>query len=80
MNIIQQAYKLLYNKELDKKAAIKYSGKFKPYNANVHITKYELIFNLSKTWKEIDEQIKIGLIQHLLMLLEKYLLLKLGMF
>ena len=71
MNLVNKAYKLLYNKELDKKAAIKYSGKFRPYNANVHITRYELIFNLSKTWKDVDEQIKIGLIQHLLMKIYK---------
>lgn len=70
--LIKTAFQKLYpSKTLTKKTSIKYSGKFKPYNANVMITPYELIFNFSKEWKDIDEQIKIGLIQHLLMKIYK---------
>ena len=66
--IIKQAFQDLYpTKILNKEVSIKYSGKFKPYNANVHITPTKLTFNLSKEWKQVDNQIKTGLIQHLLM-------------
>ena len=68
MSLIKEAFQTLYpSKILNKKTSMKYSGKFKPYNANVHITPNELIFNLSRKWKDVDSQIKMGLIQHLLM-------------
>jgi predicted metal-dependent hydrolase len=69
MNIIQEAFQKIYpDKTLNYTVSIKYSGRFKAYNANVQINKYtnNLIFNLSKTWKPINREIKIGLIQSLL--------------
>lgn len=45
---------------------VKYSGKFKLYNANVTRTPFSLNFKLSKAWRKIDDKIKIGLIQSLL--------------
>jgi hypothetical protein len=71
MGIVEQSFKLLYEAELEKSAFVKYSGKFKPYNANVRITPDRLVFNLSREWKQVDEQIKIGLIQSLLMKIYK---------
>lgn len=68
MNLPQKAFnqlfpeKPLHNYEFK----VKYSGKFKAYNANVKYTKNKFQFNLSKTWKSISEDIKIGLIQSLL--------------
>lgn len=69
MNIIQEAFQKLYpEKTLNYSTSIKFSGKFKPYNANVQINKLtkHLIFNLSKTWRPINKEIKMGLIQSLL--------------
>jgi hypothetical protein len=69
MNIIQEAFQNLYpDKSLNYSVSIKFSGKFKPYNANVQINKFtkHLQFNLSRTWKQISREIKIGLIQSLL--------------
>ena len=67
MHIIKQAFKELYpDKELDKEVSIKYSGKFKPYNANLKHSPAKLQFNLSKDWKTVSREIQIGLIQSLL--------------
>ncbi len=46
---------------------LNYSGKFKPYRANVRLRQNILTFSLSKTWKSISEEIQIGLIQELLL-------------
>ena len=69
MNLIQEAFQKLYSdKQLNYSVSIKYSGRFKPYNANVQINKFtrHLQFNLSKKWREVSREIKIGLIQSLL--------------
>lgn len=69
MNIIQEAFQQLYSdKQLNYSVSLKYSGKFKPYNANVQIDRFSkhLEFKLSKAWKQVSREIKIGLIQSLL--------------
>jgi hypothetical protein len=69
MNIIQEAFQKLYpDKTLNYSVSVKYSGKFKPYNANVQINKFakHLEFKLSRTWKQVSREIRIGLIQSLL--------------
>ena len=69
MNIIQEAFQKLYpDKTLNYSVSIKYSGRFKAYNANVQINKhtYHLVFNLSRSWRGINREIQIGLIQNLL--------------
>jgi len=72
MHIIRQAFQELYpDKELDKEVSIRYSGKFKPFNANVKISPYKLHFNLSREWRDVSREIKIGLIQSLLIRIYK---------
>jgi len=72
MNIIQESFKRLYpDRELDYEARIKYSNKFKPFNANIKLISNKITLNLSKKWKTIDREIKIGLIQELLIKLFK---------
>jgi len=69
MNIIQEAFQKLYpDKPLNYSVSIKYSGRFKAYNANIQINKFtrHLQFSLSKTWKQVSREIKIGLIQSLM--------------
>ena len=47
---------------------IKYTDKFKPYNANVKYNNNNTFqFNLSKKWKNVSKEIQIGLIQELLL-------------
>jgi len=45
---------------------LSYSGRFTPYNANVRADRYELEVRLSKEWKRADDDIVVGLIEHLL--------------
>jgi hypothetical protein len=64
--IIKKAFKELYpekNPEFD--AKIKYSKAFKGYNANVKYTKTTMEFRVSYNWKEVSDEIKIGLLQSL---------------
>ena len=65
--LIKEAFQQLYpEKELKYSVSLKYSRKFKPYNANVKLYGNNLIFNLSKDWKKISKEIQIGLIQELM--------------
>jgi len=65
--LIKEAFQELYpNKELKYNFYLKYSRKFKPYNANVRLHGNNLIFNLSRDWKRISHEIQIGLIQELM--------------
>ena len=66
-SLIKEAFQQLYpEKELKYFVSLKYSRKFKPYNANVKLHGNSLIFNLSKEWKKISKEIQIGLIQELM--------------
>lgn len=69
MNIAEQAFRELFHEKNinDYEFKIKYSGKFKGYNANVRYKLNSYTFNLSKKWKSISKEIKIGLIQNLLL-------------
>ncbi|MBI2559484.1 SprT-like domain-containing protein [Candidatus Woesearchaeota archaeon] len=65
--LIKEAFQQLYPyKEIKYNFSLKYSRKFKSYNANVKLYSNNLIFNLSKDWKKISKEIQIGLIQELL--------------
>ena len=66
-SLIIESFQQLYpEKELRYSVSLKYSRKFKPYNANVKLYGNNLIFNLSRDWKKISKEIQIGLIQELL--------------
>ncbi|MEM4397598.1 MAG: hypothetical protein QW757_03175 [Candidatus Woesearchaeota archaeon] len=64
--LIKKAFLDLYpNKEINFIATITYSRAFKGYNAKVKYTKNFMEFRLSYNWKNISDEIKIGLIQTL---------------
>ena len=68
-DIAKQAFCKLYpDKMFNYSATINYSGKFKGYNANVQLNKFnsEMVFNLSKKWQEVSNEIQIGLLQSLM--------------
>ena len=69
MKLAEQAFKELFpEKNLeDYSFKIKYTDKFKPYNANVRCTRNSLQFNLSKKWRTVSREIQIGLIQGLML-------------
>ena len=69
--LIISAYRELFNKPLPYQPKLFYSGKFKGYNANVAYSQRILEFHLSKKWKDVHDDIKIGLLQHLLVKLFK---------
>lgn len=64
--LVDKSFYELFNKDIEKKTVIKYSRAFKGYNANVKYTKEYMEFHLAYAWKEVSEDIKIGLIQSLL--------------
>jgi len=67
MKLAERAFKELYpDKELKHNLSLKYSAKFKAYNANVRVRGYELMFHMSKSWKSVSKEIQIGLMQELL--------------
>ena len=62
--IVEQAFSRLYPaKQFDFSVSLKYSGRFKGYNANAQLSGKKLVFSLAKQWRLIDKEIKIGLIQ-----------------
>ncbi len=66
--IIKKSFNELYlENKINFDAKIKYSRAFKGYNANVKYTrdKKNFEFRLSYKWKEVSDEIKIGLIQSL---------------
>lgn len=71
MNIATRAFRDLFPSRNMPQINIKYSGRFKDYNANVTMKKLgwtitKLEFNLSKKFLETEDELKIGIIQHLL--------------
>jgi hypothetical protein len=74
MDMIERAFRELYpEKEYNFSGKIKYSGKFRDYNANVRLNSFsrEIYFSLSKNWKSVSPDIKIGLLQELMIKLFK---------
>jgi len=66
--IVETAYLEMYpdSKLGDYLFSISYSAKFKGYNANVKKRGNNVSFFLSKKWKEINDDVKKGLIQSLM--------------
>ena len=68
MNLAEEAFHTLHpDKEPEYDFSIKYSNKFKPYNANIRKYRNKIELNLSKKWKTVSKEIQIGLIQSLLL-------------
>lgn len=67
MNIIEESFRNLYpEREFNYSCSLNYSGHFKPYNANIKYGFGRVELKLSREWKKIDREIKIGLIQSLM--------------
>ena len=65
---IKKAFAEIYpDRECNYEFNIFYSNRFNGYNANVKYTIYKMEFHLSKKWRQVDEDIRIGLIQSLLL-------------
>ncbi len=67
MNLIPQAYQQLYpNKEFSYNSEMEYNRRLSPFNGNIRLHHNTIKVNLNLQWKDIDDEIKIGLIQTLL--------------
>ena len=65
--IIQQSFEALFPRKPWKyDGEVKYSGKFRPYNAYVRMRGPSLIFSFSMSWREVSTDIQIGLLQTLM--------------
>lgn len=64
--IVHDSLKELFpEKNENRELIIKFSGKFRGFNANVKYTAKQITFSLGKDWLEVSDDIKKGLIQHL---------------
>lgn len=70
MDIVQKALQEL-GVEREFITSIKYSDHFKAYGANIRLYNNNIILKLSRSWKPISEEIRIGLAQELLVSLLK---------
>ncbi|MGV8168477.1 MAG: hypothetical protein ACP5N3_00305 [Candidatus Nanoarchaeia archaeon] len=65
--LAREAFSELFpGKEESRDIIVKYSAKFRGYNANVRYSSKEIVFSLSRDWLELSDELKKGLIQHLL--------------
>ena len=71
MKLLEQAYEELYQDEASRSLILKYSGRFKGYNANIRMTANEITVNASKQWRGVSPDIQKGLFQELLVRLFK---------
>jgi predicted metal-dependent hydrolase len=66
-HLITRAFKELYpDKEFTYGVSLKYSGKFSGFNGNIRFGNSKLEIRMSKQFKKVSEEIRIGLIQSLL--------------
>jgi len=64
--LAKEAYLGLYP-ECPYEFTLKYSAKFSDYNANVRYTNDRMNFSLSRKWKSVGKDIRIGLLQTLIL-------------
>jgi len=67
-SLVLEAHARLFPQEdLGRNVRVRFSGKFKPYNASVRWSQSELEFRLSRSWESVNKEILIGLFQELLL-------------
>ncbi|MFC1727978.1 SprT-like domain-containing protein [Nanoarchaeota archaeon] len=67
MDIIEKAFRELFpNRQFNYSTKVKYSDQFNDYGANISVSINSLQVKLSKKWYRVSNEIKIGLIQELL--------------
>lgn len=65
MEWLVEAHEELTDKPVPK-LTVRYSGRFKGYNANVRYGRGWMEFALARTWESVDTDIQKGVVQHLL--------------
>ncbi|MBN2880510.1 M48 family metallopeptidase [Candidatus Woesearchaeota archaeon] len=68
ITLVEKAFEALYpDSVLNRDVVVKYYKSFKGYNATVKYNSTKLEFHISHLWQDIGDEIKIGLIQVLLL-------------
>lgn len=68
MDLIQESFQRLFPEELFLyKTEIEYNRRLSPFNARILLQESKINLHLNLQWKDIDEEIKIGLVQTLLL-------------
>lgn len=70
MMLVERAFRDLFpEKEFLFTGVVRYSGRFRSFNANVHLNRFTrtITFNLSRKWRGVSEDIIIGLLQSLML-------------
>jgi len=68
MDLIKESFQRIFpEKSLTYKTEMEYNRRLSDFNANISLHKNKIKVNLNLQWKDIDPEIKIGLIQHLLL-------------
>lgn len=68
MNLLKESYRRLFpNKDFLYQTEMEYNRRLSDFNANIQLHKNKIILHLNLQWKDIDPEIKIGLIQHLIL-------------
>lgn len=68
MNLLQVSYQRLFpDQEFPYQTYLEYNRRLSDFNANIRLHQNTLSLHLNLQWKDIDEEIKIGLVQHLLL-------------
>jgi len=65
MRLLEESYEELFPRTT-RNLVLKYSGRFKGYNANIRMTRNEIVVNASKKWRGVSKDIQKGLFQELL--------------
>ncbi|MBI2146518.1 hypothetical protein HYU22_04205 [Candidatus Woesearchaeota archaeon] len=68
MNLIEESFRRLFpGKGFFYQSDLEYNRRLSSFNANIRKSNNKLTLRLNLQWKDIDDEIKIGLIQHLLL-------------
>ncbi len=68
MDLIVKAFERLFpEKTLNYTTSLEYNRRLSDFNANIKLRGKHLHLALNLQWKDIDDEIKIGLVQHLLL-------------
>lgn len=68
MNLIQESFHRLFpNKDFLYQTELQYNRRLGDFNANITIHKEKITIKFNLQWKDIDNEIKIGLIQSLIL-------------
>ncbi len=72
MNLIEESFRRLFPEQLfPYRTELEYNRRLSDFNANISLHHNTITLHLNLQWKDIDPEIKIGLIQHLLLKIMK---------